>query len=71
MKWQVMMKIGGGGGQGTKLVLNWFPGEFHPQYSKLGMKHGLKGQTRAQRQGDFMDNSLTLLICPNQCFVII
>jgi len=27
---------------------------------KLGMKQGLEGQTRSQRQGDFMDNS----ICP-------
>jgi hypothetical protein len=24
---------------------------------KLGMKHKLQGQTRAQRQGDFMDSS--------------
>jgi hypothetical protein len=25
---------------------------------KSGMKQGLEGQTRAQRQGDFADNSL-------------
>jgi hypothetical protein len=33
-------KLGGGGDKGPKLVLNWFPGEFHPQYSNWGWKRG-------------------------------
>jgi hypothetical protein len=34
---------------------------------KLGMKQGLHGQTRFQRQGDFKDNILVLLTLQQCC----
>jgi len=38
--------------------MKWHPNSLTWQlHSKFGMKQGLEGRTRAQRQGDFMDNS--------------
>jgi hypothetical protein len=37
--------------------MKWYPISLTLQTLTLGMKKGLEGQTRAQRQGDFTDNS--------------
>ncbi len=38
--------------------MKWHPNSLTWQlHSKFWMKQGLEGRTRAQRQGDFMDNS--------------
>ncbi len=54
-------------GQNSILQILWTDTQFHeivPSFAnfadtlKLGVKQGLEGQTRSQRQGDFMDTSI-------------